>query len=406
MSYRFDWSDWVTPALLDELRALAGVDAARPLDALVPLIAAALAAAGGLPVWHGDPPADAARTDTARRLLHQALRHAAIGQWRRPAPRGLVFEPSREAMLAQRARALPLVEVNQADAAPLDALPGIGPLLARRIVDERHAHGPYASAQDLAQRVDGLGLQRLHRLRSVLSYAHPRRLRWAPRAGGEWADDLRALLVMSPGRDGDERLHGLLERAATVCAGSPSPDTRGLRPLRTAVAPPPPRAAQRAPWVSVLAGADYVDRLPELFGAATTRIELLMFHIALASAAHPTRRLLDALIAAGARGVAVRVLVDQDQPDDPYHSTVINSAAARALRDGGVAVRVDSRERLLHSKALSIDDALLVMGSHNWSAGSYFGFDDLSLALRAPALALQFRQRFDALWALGEVLPP
>jgi phosphatidylserine/phosphatidylglycerophosphate/cardiolipin synthase-like enzyme len=84
---------------------------------------------------------------------------------------------------------------------------------------------------------------------------------------------------------------------------------------------------------------------------------------------------------------------------------VINRAAARLLRDAGVGVRFDSRERLLHSKAVSIDDSLLVTGSHNWTTGSYFEFDDLSLVLRASALATQFRERFDALWATGEAIP-
>lgn len=401
--YRFDWADWVTPALLAELRQLAGIEVNVSLDGLVPLIAHCLAAAGGLPIWRGDVPTPEARSVLARGLLHQALRHAAAGQLRRPAPYGLTFEASPEPMLAQRAVARVMIEVNRAAAAEFDALPRFGSALAQRIVDERHAHGPFASAQDLAQRVDGLGLQRLQRLRSVLSYAQPRDLRWAPRAGGDWPSDLRAMLSMCPGSNGFERLETLLERAATVCAGSPSPATRALRVHSPD--PPAPQAPLRAQWVSVLAGRDYVEQMPVLFAAAVSRIEVLMFHIALAGANHPTRRLVEGLIAAKARGVAVRVLVDQDRDADPYHSTVINRAAARRLRDAGVGVRFDSRERLLHSKAVSIDDSLLVTGSHNWTAGSYFEFDDLSLALRAPALAIQFRERFDALWEAGEDIP-
>lgn len=403
-SYRFDWADWVTASLQAELRAAAGIDALANLDALTPLVARCLAAAGGLPVWQGSLPTDEQRTQAARQLLQRALRHAARGYLRRTPPPGLVFEPSPEPMLAQRAVALPLLEVNRATAAEWEALPAIGAVIARRIVDERLARGPFASADELARRVDGLGPQRLRRLRSVLSYALPAQMRWAPQAGGPWPAELQALLAMMPGADGLARLQALLERTAVAVAGSPSPDTRALRIRQDD--PPPPQAAQRAQWVSVLAGSDYVAQLPALLAAAAQRIEVLMFHAALAGAGHPTRTLLQTLVAAQARGVAVRVLLDQDRDEDPYHSTVINSGAARLLRDGGVAVRMDSRERLLHSKALVIDDGLLVLGSHNWSAGSYFGFDDLSLALRAPALALQFRQRFDGLWAAGQPPPP
>jgi phosphatidylserine/phosphatidylglycerophosphate/cardiolipin synthase-like enzyme len=103
--------------------------------------------------------------------------------------------------------------------------------------------------------------------------------------------------------------------------------------------------------------------------------------------------------------VAVRVLTDSDRVEDPYLSTVINGPAIAVLRGAGVPVRVDTPEALLHSKFLVIDDDLAVVGSHNWSAGSYFTFDDLSLALRSAALAAELAARFDGLWA-GGVPPP
>jgi competence protein ComEA len=48
------------------------------------------------------------------------------------------------------------VDVNTADAAELERLPQVGPALARRIVAEREAEGPFRSPQDLA-RVRGIG---------------------------------------------------------------------------------------------------------------------------------------------------------------------------------------------------------------------------------------------------------
>jgi competence protein ComEA len=49
-----------------------------------------------------------------------------------------------------------LVSVNTASEAELDQLPGIGPALARAIVAERTAHGPFRTLEDL-RRVRGLG---------------------------------------------------------------------------------------------------------------------------------------------------------------------------------------------------------------------------------------------------------
>ena len=48
------------------------------------------------------------------------------------------------------------LDLNTATVADLDALPGIGPVLAQRIVDHRTAHGPFASVEQLDD-VSGIG---------------------------------------------------------------------------------------------------------------------------------------------------------------------------------------------------------------------------------------------------------
>lgn len=48
------------------------------------------------------------------------------------------------------------VNINTADAGELEVLPEIGPTLAKRIVDFRRAHGPFASAEEIME-VEGIG---------------------------------------------------------------------------------------------------------------------------------------------------------------------------------------------------------------------------------------------------------
>lgn len=48
------------------------------------------------------------------------------------------------------------VSVSTATASQLESLPGIGPVIAARIVDDRETHGPYSSLADLT-RVSGVG---------------------------------------------------------------------------------------------------------------------------------------------------------------------------------------------------------------------------------------------------------
>jgi competence protein ComEA len=58
-----------------------------------------------------------------------------------------------------------VVDLNRADTAELDALPGIGPVLARRIVEYRRQHGPFRRVEEL-RAVRGVGPRLLERLRA------------------------------------------------------------------------------------------------------------------------------------------------------------------------------------------------------------------------------------------------
>lgn len=56
------------------------------------------------------------------------------------------------------------IDLNAADAAVLDTLPGVGPVIAERIVSHREQHGPFASVEAL-QDVSGIGPATFARLR-------------------------------------------------------------------------------------------------------------------------------------------------------------------------------------------------------------------------------------------------
>lgn len=60
-----------------------------------------------------------------------------------------------------------LVDLNAADVGALDALPGIGPVLAQRILDWRTEHGRFTSVDELGE-VAGIGPTVLERLRPLV----------------------------------------------------------------------------------------------------------------------------------------------------------------------------------------------------------------------------------------------
>ena len=60
------------------------------------------------------------------------------------------------------------VNLNTADQAALDTLPGVGPAIAGRIIEWRDANGRFASVDDLLS-VSGIGPKMLESLRDLVT---------------------------------------------------------------------------------------------------------------------------------------------------------------------------------------------------------------------------------------------
>jgi competence protein ComEA len=62
------------------------------------------------------------------------------------------------------------LDLNRATAGDLEALPGIGPVMAQRILDYRLAHGPFQKVDDLLA-VSGIGPKKLAQIKPYLVIA-------------------------------------------------------------------------------------------------------------------------------------------------------------------------------------------------------------------------------------------
>lgn len=65
-----------------------------------------------------------------------------------------------------------LIDLNRATAVDLEAVPGLGPALARRIIDYRNAHGPFKKVEDLRE-VSGISPPNLEKLKPYLGLGTP-----------------------------------------------------------------------------------------------------------------------------------------------------------------------------------------------------------------------------------------
>jgi hypothetical protein len=396
MTQFFDWTELATPEIVDRLRSLAGVPAGEAVAALPSALGALFASLGELPLYDGGF-GEAERTALSTALLERVLLRGLAAAGFPRLPTGTLNREPDDLPLEDEVIPIPRVLVNLASAAALEPLPVIGEELAKKIVDERITSGAYTSIDDLVERVSGLGDDARARLRDAFSYLPPMEAEVAIRASELDFDSAFAALFARIHRpSASERLIALLESLATTCATAPVREVNDQPPLTRGPGALP--AFVPADYVGVLSNSRYYFKLPEIFDASESTIDISMFHIAFPSEGHPTRALLERLVAAKERGVEVRVLLDRDRDSDPYLSTVINTPAKEYLEAAGIACRFDREDKLLHSKLIIIDRKRVVIGSHNWSAGSYFQFHDLSLLVASEPYAEAVATRFDAQW--------
>ncbi len=91
-------------------------------------------------------------------------------------------------------------------------------------------------------------------------------------------------------------------------------------------------------------------------------------------------QLMSALAKAKARGVAVRVILDQDP-------TQKNLAAAQFLKQAGVPVFWDSELVTTHTKALVMDGETVLVGSTNWSESAFSRNNESNAFIRSKEFA-------------------
>jgi phosphatidylserine/phosphatidylglycerophosphate/cardiolipin synthase-like enzyme len=102
-------------------------------------------------------------------------------------------------------------------------------------------------------------------------------------------------------------------------------------------------------------------------------------------------RIADAILDAHRRGVAVRILTDNEKAFD------LGSDIER-LRSAGVAVRVDESPFHLHHKFAIFDGRRLLTGSYNWTRGAARDNQENFLITPDPHLIEAYARAFEDLW--------
>jgi competence ComEA-like helix-hairpin-helix protein len=388
-TYRFTWNDVAKVYGIDIIAKSSGICLDNVYAKVIVIVENILKILGGPPYAPREYDADEVK-GICELLLHDALSMAY-----RPGAStefdGVEYRTV-ESDIRYRQTPSPIqrVMINIAPVDELAKLRAIGPKLAQQIVVERQKNGPYKNLLELTGRVKGIGKQKALAIASQVSL----RLQ-PPTSICHTLADLINIGLARVGDKTDVALVAILEYAVARAQLEGQSNWYYER-LGSSAEMPELKPCEE---IAVLSNKEYYYWLKDVFDNAKSSIRIAMFHMALPSAKHPTAILLDSLVNAKKRGVDIKILLDADRPSDPYQSSVINKPAAELLSSAGIAVRFDQPARLLHSKMLVIDDNLSVVGSHNWSAGSFFNYDDVSLAIWSESFSKDATTRFDNLWA-------
>ncbi len=118
----------------------------------IAVICAVILAGWGVRLWmRGDRPDDL-------RLIRGAIE----------VPVQATAQPDSVASTSADSTSAGKIDINRAVAADLEALPGIGPVKARAIVEYRIRNGPFAKASDI-QNVTGIGPKTFERIAPLLT---------------------------------------------------------------------------------------------------------------------------------------------------------------------------------------------------------------------------------------------
>lgn len=126
------------------------------------------------------------------------------------------------------------------------------------------------------------------------------------------------------------------------------------------------------------------QRIVDLVAGAQQRIDVCVFTIT-------DDRISSALFHAHRRGVAVRIVSDDEKSSEP-------GSDVRRLMQGGVAVRLDASVHHMHHKFALFDGATVLSGSYNWTRAAAEANQDNFLVTDEPRIVRGYQTIFDRLW--------
>jgi len=126
-------------------------------------------------------------------------------------------------------------------------------------------------------------------------------------------------------------------------------------------------------------------RIARLIKSAQRAVDVCVFTVT-------DDRLSAEILEAHHRGIAVRLLADNDKAYD-------RGADVHRLAEAGIATAVDVTDHHMHHKFAVFDSSTVVTGSYNWTRSAAKHNHENIVVTDDPAIVLPYQAKFDELWA-------
>jgi membrane-bound metal-dependent hydrolase YbcI (DUF457 family) len=172
---------------------------------------------------------------------------------------------------------------------------------------------------------------------------------------------------------------------AAAADGHGQDQRQPVEPPAPAAAPAPVAAAEVCPCAVYFTPGDGAERaLLRLIDSAEASIRVALYYFT-------DRELAQALLRAFARGVEVRVLLDEEQRTAKY-------SKSRYLAERGVEVRFFEGPGIFHHKFAVFDSRVVATGSYNWTASAQKQNEENLIVIEDDEIARLYEEEWRKLW--------
>jgi len=132
---------------------------------------------------------------------------------------------------------------------------------------------------------------------------------------------------------------------------------------------------------------------------ADSSIDIILYEFKWYDSNNSVVKMRNALINAVNRNVSIRIILDQaNYRDAETELSKENRKMGNYLKANGVQVKYDPLKQTTHNKMLIIDDAVTILGSHNWGYSAFTRNNEASVMIKDRKIAGYYEIYFENLW--------